>query len=141
MMPATTPGALAPAVIELLEADRSLASFGIHVISANDGHAVLTAEVAERFANGHGIAHGGLIFALADTALAVAATSLIPGTVTSESSIIYLAPAAVGDLLHAEATVRSAVGRHTVIDVTIRTQDRVVAEFRGRGISRRGGQS
>ena len=96
---------------------------------------VAVARVTEGFTNGHHIAHGGLIFALADTTLACAANSLVPGTVTAESSIIYLAPARSGDELSAEGTVRSVAGRHTVIDVTVRSADRVVAEFRGRGTS------
>lgn len=131
---------LAPVVVELLKADRSLPTFGIQVRSALDGRAVLLAKVTKEFANGLGIAHGGLIFALADTALAAAAASLVPGTVTAESSIIYLAPAAVGEQLVAEAEVRSVIGRHTVVDVTVRAHEKVVAEFRGRGISRKGGQ-
>lgn len=126
---------IAPSVAGLLEADQSLPTFGIVVRSARDGRAVAVAHVAEGFTNGHRIAHGGLIFALADTTLACAANSLVPGTVTAESSIIYLAPARSGDELTAEGTVRSVAGRHTVIDVTVRTADRVVAEFRGRGTS------
>jgi acyl-CoA thioesterase len=135
-----TSDVVTPAVAALQEADKSLATFGIRVCSAHDGHAVLVTAVDEAFTNGHGIAHGGLLFALADTALAFAANSLVPGTVTAESSIIYLAPAAAGEELVAVAAVRSVTGRHTVIDVTVRSGEKVVAEFRGRGTARRGGQ-
>lgn len=127
--------AIVPSVAELLAADRSLKIFGIVVRSARDGRAVAVARVTDDFTNGHHIAHGGLVFALADTTLACAANSLVPGTVTAESSIMYLAPARSGEQLTAEGTVRSVAGRHTVIDVTVRADDRVVAEFRGRGTS------
>lgn len=127
---------IVPLVLKMLEADQCSRALGIVVRSAREGRALATATVAEEFTNGHRIAHGGLIFALADTALACAANSLVPGTVTAESSIIFLAPAHAGEELVAEATVRSTTGRHTVIDVTVRSADRVVAEFRGRGTAR-----
>ena len=128
---------IVPLVAKMLEDDTFSRNFGIVVRSAHTGHALATATVAEELTNGHHIAHGGLIFALADTALACAANSLVPGTVTAESSIIFLAPANVGEELVADATVRSTTGRHTVIDVTVRSADRVVAEFRGRGTARK----
>lgn len=139
-MSATTrlTGTIAPAVLELLAADRSLSSFGISTLHAHQGRATLSVTVTEEFSNGHALAHGGLIFALADTALAFAASSLTPGAVTAESSIIYLTPARVGEELVAEAEVRSTSGRHSVVDVTVRAGDRVVAEFRGRGTTRKG---
>lgn len=128
---------IVPLVVKMLEADECTRALGIVVRSAREGKALATATVTEELTNGHHIAHGGLIFALADTALACAANSLIPGTVTAESSIIFLAPAHVGEELVAEATVRSTTGRHTVIDVTVRSAECVVAEFRGRGTARR----
>ena len=127
---------IVPRVAKMLEADTCSRALGIVVRTAREGRALATATVSEELTNGHQIAHGGLIFALADTALACAANSLVPGTVTAESSIIFLAPAHVGDELVAEATVRSTTGRHTVIDVTVRSAERVIAEFRGRGTAR-----
>ena len=89
------------------------------------------------FVNGHGIVHGGLVYALADTAFACAANSVLPGTVTTSASIIYLMPARSGEELVAEAVVRHALGRQSLVDVTISTGDRVIAEYRGHGLARR----
>jgi acyl-CoA thioesterase len=88
--------------------------------------------VAEGGANGHGMAHGGLVYTLADTAFACAANSQAPGSVTAAASIIYITPARVGEELVAEAKVHYAGDRQSVIDVTVRCDGRVVAEFRGR---------
>ena len=82
--------------------------------------------------NGHAMAHGGLIFALADTAFACACNSYGPVTVASSAEIVYVAPAHAGDVLVAEAVMRTRFGRSGLYDVTVRRDDEVIAEFRGR---------
>jgi acyl-CoA thioesterase len=82
--------------------------------------------------NGHDIAHGGLIFTLADTAFACACNSWGPVTVAAGAEIAFLAPARLGDELEAHAQVRTRRGRTGIYDVTVRRGDEVVAEFRGR---------
>lgn len=122
------------AVRALLAADESLAPFGFNVVSAQAGAARVQLTPRTSFANGHGIVHGGLVYALADTAFACAANSVLPGTVTTSASITYLTPARAGEELVAEAAVRHAAGRHSLADVTVRSGDRVVAEYRGHGL-------
>jgi acyl-CoA thioesterase len=123
-----------PSVQRLLASDASSAAFGIDVLSAADGVAVARATVTERWANGHGIGHGGFVYSLADTAFACAAGSVFPDTATASASIVYFTPALVGDELIAEAAVRHRAGRQCLVDVTVRCGDRVVAEYRGRGV-------
>jgi acyl-CoA thioesterase len=123
---------IAEPVRQLLAADRSSAVLGIEVVSAEAGRAVAVMTVTPDRANGHGIAHGGLVFTLADTAFACAATSRAPGSATAAASIVYLGPAHVGEELTAEAQVRHAGDRQSLIDVTVRCGERVVAEYRGR---------
>jgi acyl-CoA thioesterase len=53
--------------------------------------------------NGHRTAHGGMIFALADSAFAYACNSRNEATVAQQASILFLAPAKQGDVLVAEA--------------------------------------
>ena len=83
-------------------------------------------------ANGHAIAHGGLIFALADTAFACACNSFGEVTVAAAADIIFVAPARVGDVLVAEAVLRTRFGRAGLYDVTVRRGEEIIAEFRGR---------
>ena len=120
-------------VRRLLAQDSSLAEFGIEVLSAGEGRAVLHMVIDESVANGHRIAHGGVIYVLADSAFACAANSRTPGTATAGASIEYYTPAHVGEELVAEAIVRHHTGRHSLVDVTVRSGPRVVAEYRGRG--------
>ncbi len=82
--------------------------------------------------NGHDIAHGGLVFALADTAFACACNSHGPVTVAAGAEIVFVAPARLGDVLEAEAVERTVFGRTGIYDVTVRRGAEVVAEFRGR---------
>lgn len=82
--------------------------------------------------NGHGTAHGGMLFALADTAFAYACNSRNVRTVAAQASITYLEPALAGDILVAEAREQALVGRSGVYHVSLRTADgRAIAEFTG----------
>lgn len=112
--------------------DTASAGLGMRLVSVSDGTAVLEMPVREDMVNGHGIAHGGFIFTLADSAFAFACNSRNLVTVAQACDIVFIAPAQRGDLLVAEARERTAFGRNAIYDVTIRRGDEVVAEFRGR---------
>ena len=82
--------------------------------------------------NGHGIAHGGYVFLLADTAFAFACNTYDVATVAAAADVVFVAPAREGDELVAEAAERVRFGRSGVYDVTVRGPGgAVVAEFRG----------
>ena len=74
-------------------------------------------------ANGHGIIHGGMIFALADTAFAYACNGRNAVAVAASASIAFLAPAKIGETLVAEALERSREGRSGVYAVAVRTAE------------------
>jgi acyl-CoA thioesterase len=83
--------------------------------------------------NGHRICHGGLIFALADSAFAFACNSHGDNTVAAGASIDFLAPGREGDVLRAVATERWRAGRSGLYEIEVRNQrDEMVALFRGR---------
>ena len=71
--------ALADAARTMLDSDAASTSVGIRVDRARDGDAVAHMPVTDRMVNGHGIAHGGYLFLLADTAFACACNSHGPG--------------------------------------------------------------
>jgi len=121
----------------MLEADQSLERLGIRVEGASGGRAVAVLEVTPHMANGHGIAHGGFVFSVADTAFAMAANTLGTGIATADASITYLAPAHVGEQLIAAAEVTFNEGRRVIVDVTVRSGSRTVAIYRGTGRSLR----
>ena len=83
-------------------------------------------------ANGHGTIHGGMIFALADTAFAYACNGRNTVAVAASATIAFLSPAKIGETLVAEADERMRDGRSGAYSVSVRTADgRAVAEFQG----------
>jgi acyl-CoA thioesterase len=104
---------------------------GIEVDSVEPGRARARMRVTDEMANLHGIAHGGYVFLLADTAFAHASNQ---GRVAlaQAAQITFLRPVPIGAELRAEAVERSVIGACGVYDVTVRTAaGEVVAEFRG----------
>lgn len=117
----------------LLAADRASQSFGIKVVSAAAGSCVLTMQVRADMANGFSTCHGGVIFALADSAFAFACNSDGQPTVAAAASIDFLAAAAPGDTLIASAVELWRGGRSGLYEVRVQKQSgEVVALFRGR---------
>ena len=108
----------------MFEADRASKNLGMRLVEAVDGLAVVEMTVGPLMVNGHGIAHGGFVFTLADTAFACAC-NVDGGGVT-------VASAREGDVLVATARERVVFGRSGLYDVTVRRGEEVIAEFRGR---------
>ena len=107
-------------------------AWGVEIEEAREGYARIRMLMRADMLNGHGTAHGGMVFALADTAFAYACNSRNLRTVAAQASIVFLEPVREGDVLVAEARERSLVGRSGVCDVSVRTADgRVIAEFTG----------
>jgi len=94
--------------------------------------AAVSMTIKPEHCNGHGTAHGGVIYMLAGTAFAMAINSYNERAVAQGGSISYLAPANQGDVLTATAKEVAQAGRSGVFDVSIHNQSNVtVAEFRG----------
>lgn len=88
--------------------------------------------VGPQHLNGHRLCHGGYLFLLADTALAFASNSHGVPTVASGADIVFLRPSGLGEELVADAQERARSGRSGVYDVTVRSGETTIAEFRGR---------
>ncbi|GAA1088740.1 hypothetical protein GCM10009642_30090 [Nocardiopsis metallicus] len=117
----------------MFEADRASKNLGMRLVEAGEGLAVVEMTVGPLMVNGHGIAHGGFVFTLADTAFACACNLDGGGvTVASGADVTFVAPAKEGDVLVATAVERVVYGRSGLYDVTVRRGEEVIAEFRGR---------
>ena len=125
----TTARAVAEAMIGKCGLSQSL---GMKIIDAGPKYSVVEMVLEDRHLNGFSIAHGGAIFALADTAFAHACNSDNVVTVAQQCQINFLQPGRAGDLLTATAKGRAHSGRTGIYDVTITGSDGgVIAEFRG----------
>ena len=131
-MPAD-PNSLASRVAKaMLAAEGTGPAWGVEIEEARQGYARIRMRLTRDMLNGHGTAHGGMVFALADTAFAYACNSRNLRTVAAQASIVFLEPAREGDVLIAEAREQALVGRSGVYHVSVRSADgRAVAEFQG----------
>lgn len=111
--------------------DKATQNLGIELVSCTRGHAVLKMQITDSMTNGHDIAHGGFIFALADSAFAYASNSYGDIHVAAQCHIAYMRPTHKGDILTADAQEVSRTGRSGIYDVHIFANGKAVAEFRG----------
>ncbi|GAA1899286.1 hydroxyphenylacetyl-CoA thioesterase PaaI [Asanoa iriomotensis] len=116
---------------EMFGRDKASSSLGMTVVKLEPGRAVLEMTVTDVMVNGHGIAHGGYVFLLADSAFAGACNYPGAVTVAASAEIVFVSAARAGDHLTATAVERHRAGRSGIYDVTVRCGDRLVAEFRG----------
>lgn len=117
----------------MMERDRASASLGLVVERDDPGHAVVSMHVRDDMTNGFHITHGGFVFALADTAFAIACNEDDRVTVAAGADISFLKSTVSGQTLTATAVRRSRAGRSGIYDVTVVDEHGdPVAEFRGR---------
>lgn len=113
--------------------DRASQMLGMRIAAVGPGTCTLTMSVRADMTNGHAICHGGLIFALADSAFAFACNSGGEATVAATASIDFLAPAHAGDALSACARQLWQGGRSGIYEVVVTNQAGArIALFRGR---------
>ncbi|NPU10685.1 hydroxyphenylacetyl-CoA thioesterase PaaI [Bradyrhizobium sp. 83012] len=127
-----SPDALARACADAMwQDDRASQGLGMQIIEIGPGRATLRMTIQPHMVNGHGIAHGGFIFTLADSAFAFACNSHNDRTVAAQGSISFIRPGKLGDVLTARAHEVSRSGRSGIYDVRVTVEDTVIAEFRG----------
>ena len=96
------------------------------------GECVLRMKVREEMLNGFGIAHGGITFSLADSALAFASNAHGLIAVSLETSISHLKPVKLNDLLIATTKEIHLTARTGLYEVSISNQnEELVAYFKG----------
>jgi acyl-CoA thioesterase len=107
-------------------------AWGLTIEAADVGFSRVAMTLTPAMLNGHGIAHGGMIFALADSAFAYACNSRNEATVAQAGTIIFLDAGQPGERLVAEARERSVKGRTGIYTITVFGEDgRVIAEMQG----------
>lgn len=113
------------------EGDRASAGLGLELLDVGPGYALMRMEVTAAMTNGHGTAHGGFIFSLADSAFAFACNSHGDKAVAQHAQITFLRPGRLGERLVAAAHEVAREGRSGIYDVNVSADGETVAEFRG----------
>jgi acyl-CoA thioesterase len=104
---------------------------GIEVLAAEPGSCTLTMTLRPEMTNGFHMAHGGIAYALADSALAFAANGHGLRSVSIETSISHTRPVHAGDPLTATAREISLTNKIGIYDIEITSGAHTVALFRG----------
>lgn len=128
-----SPQSLAEACAKAMWSNDSTSQrLGMRIDRIAPGEATLSMEVTDFMLNGHGLAHGGFVFALADSAFAFACNAYNQRTVGHHAAITYMAPGRLGDRLTAVAHELHRAGRNGIYDVHVTNgRGEQVAEFRG----------
>lgn len=131
--PAADAQALAErAVAHMLAHDAFSRWLGVEVLEVAPRRSVARMRVRAEMLNGFGIAHGGVTFALADSAFAFACNSHASISVALENVMSYPNAAREGDVLTATAEAEIEPRRIGVYRVTVANQHgAVVGLFRG----------
>ncbi len=105
---------------------------GIKIEKVEIGAVELSMRIRSDMTNGFGIAHGGITFSLADSALAFAANSQGRHAVSVETSISHFKPLQLNDLVRATSVERHLGKRTAVYEIQMhRNEIELVALFRG----------
>jgi acyl-CoA thioesterase len=129
---ALSPDALARACAEAMwKDDDASQSLGMEILDVKAGQATLAMSIKQHMVNGHGIAHGGFIFLLADSTFAFACNSRNERAVAAQCNISFIKPGKLGDRLLATAKEISWTGRSGIYDVRITVDGIAIAELRG----------
>ena len=119
-------------VERLLVTDAFSRWLGVEVLEVAAGRAVLRMTVRPEMVNGFGTAHGGIVFAFADSALAFCTNSDGTISVALDCTISYPAAVRPGDVLIATGVRETTTNKIGFASVTVRNQDDVVVgHFRG----------
>jgi len=105
---------------------------GIEIQAIELGSCTLKAEINSTMLNGFRIAHGGISYSLADSALAFASNSRGVQCVSIETSISHIKKVSEGDILIAEANEIHRGKTTGIYNVNVKNQhNQTIALFKG----------
>jgi acyl-CoA thioesterase len=104
---------------------------GIEINHIEEGTCQLSMVIRQEMLNGFGIAHGGITYSFADSALAFAANTHGRQSVSVDTSINHIEALKEGDKIIAVATEESLKNRFGFYKIEIKRDDTVVALFKG----------
>lgn len=104
---------------------------GIHVDHIAPGTCTLSLTVRKEMLNGFGIAHGGITYSIADSALAFASNAHGRQSLSVDTSINHIESLREGDELIAIAREESLKNKFALYSIELSSAGRLVALFKG----------
>jgi acyl-CoA thioesterase len=128
-MSTPTPAAV---VNHMMQHDQFSQWLGIEVLEVSEGQSKIKMTVRPEMVNGFGIVHGGIAFSLADSAFAFACNNRNVLSVALDTSINFIKPVQVGDVLVAEAQELHNGKNTGLYHIEIHNQNNhLIAQFKG----------
>tara|TARA_B100000902_G_C27295589_1_gene909673 strand:+ start:1625 stop:2041 length:417 start_codon:yes stop_codon:yes gene_type:complete len=119
-------------VNKMINGDAFSQWLGIKVLEINEGNCALEMTIRDEMTNGFNIAHGGITYSLADSALAFAANSYGTQCMSIETSISHIKKVESGDVLKAITKEINKNKKTAIYYITITNQNNIeVAHFKG----------
>lgn len=119
-------------VAQMMEQDRFSQWLGIEVLEIKEGYSKIKMTIREEMVNGFGIIHGGIAFSLADSAFAFACNNRNILSVALDTSINFIKPIHIGDVITAEAKELHNGKSTGLYQIEIHNQNQhLVAQFKG----------
>jgi acyl-CoA thioesterase len=105
---------------------------GVERLEEGEGFCKLKMEIRKEMCNGFEIAHGGITYSLADSALAFASNSRGRQAVSLETSISHIRPLKTGDIIIASAEEKNLSNRIGIYEIRVEKENgELVALFKG----------
>ncbi|MGH2554009.1 MAG: hydroxyphenylacetyl-CoA thioesterase PaaI [Chitinophagaceae bacterium] len=119
-------------VSHMMDNDMFSQWLGIEVLEVSEGYSKVRMTIRKEMVNGFGIVHGGIPFSLADSAFAFACNNRNVLSVALDTSINFIKPVHVDDVLTAEAKELHNGKSTGLYQINISNQkDHLVAQFKG----------
>lgn len=115
----------------MYENDKFSQWLGIERVLIEEGRAILKMVIRKEMLNGFDIAHGGIVFSLADSAFAFSSNSFGKKSVSIEASVNWAKALYENDEIVAESKMRSISNKQAVFDIDVKRGEEIVAIFRG----------
>ncbi len=126
------------AVLRLFDLDAASRPMEMCIDAVEPGRVSISMTIQEPTVNGQGLCHSGIIFSLADSAIAFACISCDQAAKTVSSNIDFIRPAYQGDRLIADASTLHQGTNSSIYGAYIEHQrDEPIAFFKGTIVSKK----
>ena len=119
-------------VNHMLENDPFSQWMGVKVLEIREGYCKISCTVKEEMLNGFKVTHGGILFSLADSALAFSSATYGRVALAIDNNISFLKKTTAGDTITAESECISLTHKTGVFQIRItNSDDEMVALMKG----------
>jgi acyl-CoA thioesterase len=110
-------------VSQMMEKDAFSRWMGVEIIDVKEGYCKISCKVKDEMLNGYKVTHGGIVFSLADSALAFSAATFGRVSLAIDNSISLIKKTTTGDTLIATSTCMNLTYKTGIFEVKVTNSD------------------